>query len=67
MDPDPNSDADPATAIPVFVRDLQGVNKNFFCFLLFESTLHLHNFSKIKKSERSKKIIGINVFLIIFG
>ncbi len=38
---------------------------NFFCLLLFEATLkvHLHHFSKKKKSKRSHKTVGIKVFL----
>jgi hypothetical protein len=49
MDPDP----DPA----IFVIDLQDASKklifqhNFFCLLLFEGTVHLHHFSKIKSQK----------------
>ncbi len=54
MDPDPDADPNPA----IFVSDLQGVNKKFFCLLLFDGTFT--SFSKIKAA-------GINVFLIIFA
>ncbi len=69
MDSDPNLepdlDADPAT----FVSDLQDVNKNLikkkvFCLLLFEGTFT--SFFRDKKSYRSHKKVGINVFLTIF-
>jgi hypothetical protein len=36
MDPDSDPDADPDPAN--FVSDLQDINKNFLCLLLFEST-----------------------------
>ncbi len=58
-------DPDPAT----FVIDLQDTNKKqtkkFFCLLLFEGTFT--SFFKDKKSKRSQKTIGINVFLTIFS
>jgi hypothetical protein len=62
MDPDP----DPA----IFVLDLQDANKKYFCakvfcLLLFE--VHLHNFSKIKKSKRSHKTVRTKVLLTIFA
>jgi hypothetical protein len=45
MDPDLDADPDPA----IFVSNLQDVNKKFFfCLLLFEGMVQLHNFSKIK-------------------
>ncbi len=44
-------DTDPA----IFVSDLQDGNKIcFFCLLLFEGTVHLHNFPKIKFIKKSK-------------
>jgi hypothetical protein len=59
MDPDPDSDPDPA----IFVIDLQGANKKlikkiFFCLLLL---------NKDKKSKRCHKTVGIKVFLTIFA
>jgi hypothetical protein len=45
MDPD----ADPA----IFVSDLQDVNKNFFCLLLFEGTFR--SFFKDKKVVKVTK------------
>jgi hypothetical protein len=57
-------DADPDSVI--FVSDLPAVNKKlFFCLLLFEDTFT--SFFKDKKSERSHKTVGINVFLTIFA
>jgi hypothetical protein len=61
-------DADPDPAI--FVIDLQDANKKInlkkvFCLLLAEGTFI--SFSKIKKSKRSHKAVGIKVFLIIFA
>jgi hypothetical protein len=53
MDPDP----DPA----IFISDLQDVN----CLLLFDGTFT--SFFKDKKSYRSHKTVGINVFLSIFA
>jgi hypothetical protein len=60
MDPDP----------AIFVIDLQDANqkqifKKFFCLLLFKGTFT--SFSKIKKSKRSHKTVGIKVFLTIFA
>ncbi len=55
MDPDP----DPA----IFVSDLQDVN----CLLLFEGIFTSTSFFKHKKSYRSHKTVGINVFLLIFA
>jgi hypothetical protein len=63
---DPDSDPDPA----IFVMDLQDANKNlifltkFFCLLLFEDAFT--SFFKDKKSKRSHKTVGIQVFLNIF-
>jgi len=54
MDPDSDPDHDPA----FFVSDIQDV-KMFFC--LFTS------FFKDKRSQRSHKTEGINVFLTIFA
>jgi hypothetical protein len=58
---DPNADQDPA----IFVSDLQDVNKIiiFFCLLLFEGTFT--SFFKDKKSYRSYKTAGFNVFLTV--
>ncbi len=56
-DPDPDSDPDPA----VFIIDLQDTNKKlilvikFFCLLLFEGTVHLHHFPKIKSPKEVTK------------
>jgi hypothetical protein len=47
-----------------FVSDLQDVKK-VFCLLLFEGTFT--SFFKDKKSKRSHKTVGINVFLTIFA
>ncbi len=64
---DPDADPDPA----IFVIDLQDANKKlilfiiFFCLLLFEGTFT--SFFKDKKSKRSHKTVGINVFLTIFA
>jgi hypothetical protein len=55
MEPDPDSDPDPA----IFVIDLQDASKklifehNLFCLLLFEATFTL--FFKDKKSKRVTK------------
>ncbi len=66
MDPDPDSDPDPA----IFVIDLQDatkklIKKKFFFLLLFEGTFT--SFFKDKKSERSHKTVGIKVFHTIFA
>jgi hypothetical protein len=51
---------------PAFVTDLQALNKKmFFCLLLFEGTFT--SFFTDKKSQRSHKTVGINVFLTIFA
>jgi hypothetical protein len=63
-------DLDPDPAI--FVIYLQDASKKlifehiFFCLLLFEGTVHLHYFSKIKgqKDSQNSRIQG---FLIIFA
>ncbi len=60
MDPD----LDPA----IFVSDLQTKKLNsflFFASLPYFLKVHLHHFSK--KSYRSHKTVGINVFLTIFA
>jgi hypothetical protein len=62
-DPDPNLDADPDPAI--FVTDLQEATKNsfflkFFCLLHFDGIFT--SVFKDKKSKRSHKTEGINVF-----
>jgi hypothetical protein len=55
MDPDPDSDPEPA----IFVTDLQDANKKiifikkFACLLLFEGTLH--HFTKIKSPKEVTK------------
>ncbi len=63
MDPDP----DPA----IFITDLQEANKKLikknFCILLFEGTVHLHHFSKMKVKKRSHKTVVIKVFITIFA
>ncbi len=46
---DPDPDPDPA----IFVSDLQGGNKKFFCLLLFEATFT--SFSKIKSHKEVTK------------
>jgi hypothetical protein len=61
MEPDP----DPAIIIIYF----EDANKKlffsmFFCLLLFEGTFT--SFFKDKKSQRSHKTVGIEVFLTIF-
>jgi hypothetical protein len=50
MDPDP----------AIFVINLQDANKKifkkkFFCLFLFEGTVHLHHFSKIKSQKEVTK------------
>jgi hypothetical protein len=57
---DPDADPDPA----IFVSDLQDVPIFFFAYYFLK--VHFHNFSK-KKSYRSHKTVGINVFLTIFA
>ncbi len=67
MNPDPDQDPDPV----IFVSDLQYVNNHFFsrffCLLIIEGTVHLHNFSKIKSHKEVTKTVGINCFLTIFA
>jgi hypothetical protein len=68
MDPDPDSDQDPA----IFAIDLQDANKKlkkkFFCLLLFEGTLTTFtSFFKDKTSKKNHKTVGIKVFLTIFA
>jgi hypothetical protein len=63
MDPDPDSDPDPA----IFVRKKLFFSKIFAYYFL---KVHLHNFINFfrdKKSYRSHKTVGINVFLTIFA
>ncbi len=61
MDPDP----------AVFVIDLQdankktNLNKSFSAYYFLK--VHLNHFSKIKKSKRSHKTVGIKVVLAIFA
>jgi hypothetical protein len=67
---DPDADPDPA----VFVSDLQDVNKKYFFisqsffayYFLKVDLVHLHHFSKDKKSISHKTVV-INVFLTIFA
>jgi hypothetical protein len=55
---------------PIFVIGLQEANKKLifikklFCLLIFEGTFK--SFFKYKKAKRSKKTVGIKVFLTIF-
>ena len=58
LDSDPDADPDPA----IFVSDLQDVKKKIFGLLLFDTS-----FFTDKKSSRSHKTVGINVFLTIFA
>jgi len=60
-DPDPYADPDPA----LFVTDLQEANKKLSFSAYYFLKVHLHYFSKIKspKEERSRKTVGIKVFL----
>ncbi len=68
---DPDSDPDPA----FFVIDLQDANKKLifnkfnkiFCLLLFEGTFTSFLIFKDIKSKRSRKTVGIKVFLTIFA
>ncbi len=66
---DPDRDAGPDPAI--FVIDLQDANEkliyfvNFFCLLLFEGPYT--SFFKDAKSKRSRKAVGMKVFLTIFA
>jgi hypothetical protein len=58
MDPDP----------AIFILDLQEdatKKSKFFCLLLFEGTFT--SFLKDKKSLRSRKTVGIKVFLTMFA
>jgi hypothetical protein len=66
VDPDPDSDPDPAS----FVIDLQDANKKLikkknFYLLRFEGTFT--SLFKDKKSKRSHKTVGTKVFLTIFA
>jgi hypothetical protein len=63
---DPNADPDPA----IFFIELKDSNeklifKKYFCLLLFEGTFT--TFFKDKKSKRSHKAVGFNVFFTIFA
>jgi hypothetical protein len=60
-DPDPDADPDP----DIFASDLQEIIKKIFFALLFQGTFT--SFIKDKKSHRSQKTVGINVFLTIFA
>jgi hypothetical protein len=60
---DPDADADPA----IFVIDLQDANKKKFkksFSAYYFLKVQLHHFSKIKKSKRSHKAVGIKAFLL---
>jgi hypothetical protein len=62
---DPDLDPDPA----ILVIDLQDATKHQFKKSLsayYFLKVHLYHFSKIKKSKRSHKTVGIKVFLTIF-
>jgi hypothetical protein len=60
---DLDTDSDPDSAI--FIIELQDTNKKQFFLISFSayyfSKKHLHNFSRIKKSKRSHKTVGIKV------
>jgi hypothetical protein len=65
-------DLDPAPDPAIFVIDLLDANKKHFFSKTFFSAyyflkVHLHNFFKDKKSERSQKTVEIKVFLTIFA
>jgi hypothetical protein len=60
MDPDPDSDPDPA----IFAIDHQVADKNKF--KKFFSAYYCP-FSKIKSQKRGHKTVGIKVFLTIFA
>jgi hypothetical protein len=66
MDPDPNSDPDPA----IFVIDLQDASKKLIFNTIFSAyyflKVHLHLFSKIKSQKESQNR-KIKVFLTIFA
>jgi hypothetical protein len=49
---------------PIFVSELQDVNKQLFCFLLFEGVVHLHHFSKISHKQVTKQLESM--FLLLF-
>jgi hypothetical protein len=57
MDPDP----------AIVVIDLHDANKKLIFFAYFFWNVHLHHFSKIKRSKRSQKRVGIKVLLTIFA
>jgi hypothetical protein len=63
-----DQDSDPA----IFVIDLQEahkklIKKKFFRFLLFEGTVHLHHFSKIKSPKEVTKQWESRFFLFFFA
>jgi len=63
-----DSDLDPDLAIFVIkfkTPTKTNLKKSFFCLLLFEGTFT--SFFKDKKSKRSHKTAGINLFLPIFS
>ncbi len=62
MEPDPESDPDPA----IFVIDLQDANKKLL-FLLITFWRYIYIIFKDKKSKRSHNTVGIKVFLTIFA
>jgi hypothetical protein len=66
MDPDPDSDPDPA----IFVNDLPKMptktnkKKSFFAYYFLK--VHVHHFPR-QKAKRSHKAVGIKVFLTFFA
>jgi hypothetical protein len=61
MDPDPHLDPDPA----IFVINLQDANRSFSAYyLLFEGTLHIHYFSKIKSQKEVARRQESKFFLL---
>jgi hypothetical protein len=65
MNTDPDEDPEPA----LFEINLQDANKNIIKKKRFSAyyfwKVHLHLFFKVKKSKRSHKTVGINVFRTI--
>jgi hypothetical protein len=80
MDPDPDADADPAIFVSDLQDVNKKILYFFYCFSIFLFfifkticfftyyflNVKLHHFSK-KKSYRSHKTVGINVFLSSFA
>jgi hypothetical protein len=72
-DPDPRTHASDWIRIRILLFSsltFKTPTKNYF-FKGFSAyyflKVHLHNFSKLKKSKRSPKTLGIKVFLTIFA